>query len=213
MAMGHTATGATPLRASSADPRVASYAGALAEKRLRRELATAEALLREQDVLIRSMLSWRQSAATHLARLTRRQRQIMELVLAGQPSKNIAADLGISQRTVENHRAAIMKRTGSKCLPALARMALAAAWDDAAAPPPTARWRNTGEPDLAPSSQASADWCRGSAAGLTAPGRDAASGSRSSGNGVVALRGSSMPDTRQGASVTNFPTPVRCRSK
>ena len=43
-----------------------------------------------------------ESAANHLVRLTRRQRQIMELVLAGQPSKNIAADLGISQRTVEN---------------------------------------------------------------------------------------------------------------
>jgi len=51
---------------------------------------------------------------------------VMERVLAGQPSKNIAADLNISQRTVENHRAAIMKRTGSKSLPALARLALLA---------------------------------------------------------------------------------------
>ena len=65
-------------------------------------------------------------AAAHIARLTARQRQIMDLVLAGQPSKNIAADLGISQRTVENHRAEIMKRTGSKSLPALARLAVAA---------------------------------------------------------------------------------------
>lgn len=72
--------------------------------------------------------SWRQDAADHLAGLTRRQRQIMEMVLAGHPSKNIAADLGISRRTVENHRASIMKRTGSRSLPALARLALAAAW-------------------------------------------------------------------------------------
>jgi two-component system CheB/CheR fusion protein len=55
-----------------------------------------------------------------------RQHQIMDLVLAGHPSKNIAADLGISQRTVENHRASIMKKTGSKSLPALARLAIAA---------------------------------------------------------------------------------------
>jgi two-component system CheB/CheR fusion protein len=73
------------------------------------------------------LLLWRETAANQVAALTVRQRQIMELVLAGHPSKNIAADLGISQRTVENHRASIMKRTGSKSLPALARLALAAA--------------------------------------------------------------------------------------
>ena len=50
----------------------------------------------------------------------------MDLVLAGHPSKNIAVDLGISQRTVENHRASIMSKTGMKSLPALARLALAA---------------------------------------------------------------------------------------
>ena len=68
----------------------------------------------------------RDAAATRLADLTTRQRQIMELVLAGHPSKNIAADLGISQRTVENHRAAVMKKTGSHSLSALIRLALAA---------------------------------------------------------------------------------------
>ena len=67
----------------------------------------------------------REAAATRLAGLPR-QRQIMELVLAGHPSKNIAADLGISQRTVENHRAAVMKKTGSHSLSALIRLALAA---------------------------------------------------------------------------------------
>ena len=73
------------------------------------------------------LTAYREDAASHLAGLTDRQRQIMTMVLAGHPSKNIAADLGISQRTVENHRAAIMTKTGSKSLPALARLALAAA--------------------------------------------------------------------------------------
>ena len=71
--------------------------------------------------------SWRHEAAERMASLTPRQRQIVDMVLAGVPSKNIAADLGISQRTVENHRASIMKKTGAKSMPALARLAVAAA--------------------------------------------------------------------------------------
>ena len=66
------------------------------------------------------------SAASLISTLTHRQQQIMDLVLAGHPSKNIAADLGISQRTVESHRAAIMAKTSMKSLPALARLAVLA---------------------------------------------------------------------------------------
>jgi DNA-binding CsgD family transcriptional regulator len=55
--------------------------------------------------------------------LTPRQREIMDLVLAGRPSKVIAGKLGVSQRTVESHRAAIMKKTGARSLPELARLA------------------------------------------------------------------------------------------
>ncbi|MGD0634725.1 MAG: chemotaxis protein CheB [Beijerinckiaceae bacterium] len=77
------------------------------------------------------LLAWRDSAATQVAGLTQREHEIMDMVLAGHPNKNIAADLGISQRTVENHRASIMKKTGSKSLPALVRLALAAASKDA----------------------------------------------------------------------------------
>jgi two-component system CheB/CheR fusion protein len=75
--------------------------------------------------------AWRAEAAAQVAALTARQRQIMMLVVAGHPSKNIAADLGISQRTVENHRASIMHKTGSASVPALARLALAAGYVDA----------------------------------------------------------------------------------
>jgi two-component system CheB/CheR fusion protein len=89
-------------------------------------LASVERAL-EQSKDTAKLTAWHEEAAARVARLTPRQRQIMEMVLAGHPSKNMAADLGISQRTVENHRASIMKKTGSKSLPALARLALAAA--------------------------------------------------------------------------------------
>jgi two-component system CheB/CheR fusion protein len=70
----------------------------------------------------------RDAALEHLRGLTLRQREIMARVLAGNPSKIIAADLGISQRTVENHRASIMKRTGARSLPELARLVMSTEW-------------------------------------------------------------------------------------
>jgi len=87
--------------------------------------AIARAMAPTRD--LRPLADPRQAATDRLTRLTGRQREVMERVLAGEPSKNIAADLGISQRTVETHRAQIRRRTGAKSLPALARLAMAAA--------------------------------------------------------------------------------------
>jgi two-component system CheB/CheR fusion protein len=65
-------------------------------------------------------------AALRLAKLTAREREVMERILRGEPNKNIAADLGISQRTVESHRASVMQKSGCKSLPALVRLAVRA---------------------------------------------------------------------------------------
>jgi two-component system CheB/CheR fusion protein len=91
-------------------------------------LACVERAL-EQSRDTAKLTAWRKDATERVGRLTPRQRQIMDMVLAGDPSKNIAADLNLSQRTVESHRASIMKKMGAKSLPALARLALAAASD------------------------------------------------------------------------------------
>ena len=95
-----------------------------------RELLISVENALEQSRNSSDLLATQETAASAIAGLTPRQRQIMELVLAGHPSKNISADLGISQRTVENHRASIMEKTGSKSLPALARLAFAAAGNE-----------------------------------------------------------------------------------
>lgn len=62
--------------------------------------------------------------AARITELTPRERQVMDLVVSGRSSKQIAQLLRISQRTVENHRAAIMKRAGASSLPDLIRMVM-----------------------------------------------------------------------------------------
>lgn len=65
----------------------------------------------------------------HLAGLTKRQQEILAMVVAGLPSKRIALILGISRRTVENHRASIMTKTGASSLPELTQLTLMAGDD------------------------------------------------------------------------------------
>ncbi len=56
--------------------------------------------------------------------LTAREREVFRLVAAGKANKVIAADLGISQRTVEIHRGRVMEKMQARSLPHLVRIAL-----------------------------------------------------------------------------------------
>ena len=48
-----------------------------------------------------------------LAKLTDRERQVMDLMVAGHQTKEIATELGISPKTVDNHRSRVFEKTGA----------------------------------------------------------------------------------------------------
>jgi RNA polymerase sigma factor (sigma-70 family) len=60
-----------------------------------------------------------------IGKLTNRERQVLDLVVTGKPNKVIAYELGVSQRTVEIHRARVMEKMQAKSLADLVRMHLA----------------------------------------------------------------------------------------
>ncbi len=70
--------------------------------------------------------SWRRAAALRVAGLTKREREVLDLVVSGVTNKDISARLGIHQRTVETHRAAAMSKMGASSLSDLVRLTLAA---------------------------------------------------------------------------------------
>lgn len=59
-----------------------------------------------------------------LSKLTPREREVMELVVQGLLNKQIAANLNISMKTVENHRAHVMEKLGAQSLADLVRMSV-----------------------------------------------------------------------------------------
>jgi len=63
-----------------------------------------------------------------LARLSPRERQVMDLVVASKPNKIIADVLGISVKTVETHRARLSEKLGLKTRAEIVRYGLARDW-------------------------------------------------------------------------------------
>jgi two-component system response regulator FixJ len=61
-----------------------------------------------------------------MAELSQRERQVLDGLIAGQPNKNIAADLQISPRTVEIYRANVMTKMKASSLSELVRMSMLA---------------------------------------------------------------------------------------
>jgi FixJ family two-component response regulator len=83
-----------------------------------------------RDASFRANRSELMRVGQRLSLLTRREREVMALVVEGHSSKEIAGVLNVSFKTVEAHRAKIMRKMEAKSVPHLIRMSLMRPWGE-----------------------------------------------------------------------------------
>jgi FixJ family two-component response regulator len=76
------------------------------------------------DVRIREKLADRRDILDRIESLTPREQEVMEMVVDGKANKVIAIDLGLSQRTVEIHRARVMQKMAAESVSQLVQMVM-----------------------------------------------------------------------------------------
>jgi FixJ family two-component response regulator len=80
----------------------------------------------ELDRRTRATLASRAEAAARYARLSKRELEVLALIIGGKANKVIATDLKLSPKTVEAHRAAIMRKLGVHSIAELVRIVMLA---------------------------------------------------------------------------------------
>jgi len=80
----------------------------------------------ELDRHTRASLASRADAVARFARLSRREVEVLKLIIAGKANKVIASELTRSTKTVEAHRAAIMRKLGAHSIAEVVRIVLLA---------------------------------------------------------------------------------------
>src|SRR5713101_6585035 len=78
----------------------------------------------QRDAEIRERHARLSIVASRLATLTEREREVLQRVIEGKPNKIIAADLDISMKTVEFHRAKVMEKMGVTSVAELVQIAM-----------------------------------------------------------------------------------------
>jgi len=89
----------------------------LIQESLRKDAASRAARAKHLDI------------ARHFQRMTPREREVLVLVVSGSSTAEIARRLGVSQKTIEVHRANIMAKSNAGSLAELVRWAIAAGFD------------------------------------------------------------------------------------
>jgi RNA polymerase sigma factor (sigma-70 family) len=78
----------------------------------------------ELDSQNRRRLARRQRAEERLSKLTPGERKVLDLILEGKMNKEIAAELGLSTRTIEDRRAKLMKKMDAQCVAELVQLVM-----------------------------------------------------------------------------------------
>jgi two-component system, LuxR family, response regulator FixJ len=78
----------------------------------------------ELDAQNRRRLARRQHAEERLSKLTPGEREVLNLILEGKMNKEIAADLNLSTRTIEDRRAKLMKKMNAQCVAELVQLVM-----------------------------------------------------------------------------------------
>lgn len=89
-----------------------------------REVLSVIAKAFERDGELRRKRALRAVVAERFAALTEREREVMARVIEGKPNKLIAAELDISVKTVEAHRAKVMEKMGAASVAELVQLML-----------------------------------------------------------------------------------------
>lgn len=87
------------------------------------ELIAAVQRAMQRDVVEREQRAHIRALQTRLAKLTPRDHEVLTHVLRGQLNKQIAADLGIDERSVKRHRASVMSKLAVQSVAELSRLA------------------------------------------------------------------------------------------
>lgn len=77
----------------------------------------------EADALSRQKREEVKLIGERIAKLTRREREVLEYVVAGRLNKQIAASLGTVEKTIKVHRGRMMAKLGVRCVADLVRLA------------------------------------------------------------------------------------------